>query len=149
MKLLTKGKDIIIKKADKGGAIVILDKDDYKAKVMNHLNDQISFEKVETNSLKDLQKDIESFLLTILYSYKIDKNTYDFLLPPANPRTSLFYILPKIHKQNIPGRPIVSSVNSLTENISEFLTYCIQPLRAKLRSHIKDSNDFMKKNVWR
>ena len=60
-------------------------------------------------------------------------------------KSVLFYILPKIHKPRIPGRPIVSQVNSITENISEFLTYCIQPLRNILKSHIKDSTDFLTK----
>ena len=37
------------------------------------------------------------------------------LLRPVNSRTPVFYVLPKIHKTNNPGRPVVSSVNSHTK----------------------------------
>ena len=123
LKILSENiKHIIIKKADKGGAIVILDEEDYIKKVLKHLNDKKSYEKVnekEGNSLlKDLNTNITSFLETIFNHYHINKSTYKYLMPPKNPRTNLFYILPKLHKPEIPGIPIVSSVNSVTEHIS-------------------------------
>ena len=37
------------------------------------------------------------------------------LVRPVNSRTTVFYMLPKIHKTNNPGRPVVSSVNSYME----------------------------------
>ena len=123
-----------------------MDEKDYTNKVEKHLKDKISYEKVNNNGsiLKDLKTNITSFLETILYHYHINENTFKYLLPPEKPRTNLFYILPKIHKPEIPGRPIVSSVNSVTEHISEFLTKCIQPLTSKLRSNIKDTKSFLK-----
>ena len=36
------------------------------------------------------------------------------------PKTSSFYILPKIHKENCPGRPIVSTYECPTVCISTF-----------------------------
>ena len=39
-------------------------------------------------------------------------------------------------------RPIVSSVNSVTENISSFVDFWLQPL-VKLASFIKDTRDFV------
>ena len=36
------------------------------------------------------------------------------LLKPSKSRTSIFYMLPKIHKINNPGRPVIASVNSHT-----------------------------------
>ena len=146
-KMRTNNKNIIIKKADKGGAIVIMDENDYIDKIMKHLNDKTSYEIIVKNNeiiLKDLKTNIISFLKTILYHYHINENTFKYLIPPENPRTNLFYILPKIHKPEIPGRPIVSSVNSVTENISEFLTKCIQPLTSKLKSNISDTKNFLK-----
>jgi hypothetical protein len=38
----------------------------------------------------------------------IDKNTFDYL-KPDKPKVGRFYLLPKIHKVNNPGRPIVSA----------------------------------------
>ena len=42
-------------------------------------------------------------------------------LQTKNPRTSTFYMLPKIHKPGNPGRPIVNSIGSITEKISAFV----------------------------
>ena len=146
LKTIKNNKNIIIKKADKGGAVVVMDKQDYIDKIEKHLKDEISYEKVKDNKyvLKDLETNIISFLETILYHHHINENTYKYLIPPEKPRTNLFYILPKVHKQEVPGRPIVSSVNSVTENISEFLTKCIQPLTSKLKSNISDTKSFLK-----
>ena len=142
---LRKNKSIVIKKADKGGSIVILNREDYKQKVFQHLSDESSYEAMPNNPLKDIQTNLTAFLETILYHYHISEDTFKYLLPPNDPRINLFYILPKIHKVEIPGRPIVSSVNSLTENLSQFLTKCIQPLTLKLNSYIKDTKDFLKR----
>ena len=54
-------------------------------------------------------------------------------------------MLPKIHKPNIPGRPIISQVNSLTENISEFIDHHLKPIATTVDSYIKDTTDFLQK----
>ena len=43
-----------------------------------------------------------------------DDDTFKILYR-SNPRTSNLYFLPKIHKKDNPGRPIINSVGSLTE----------------------------------
>ena len=74
----------------------------------------------------------------------IDKNTFNYLRP-QNPRTARFYILPKIHKEGAPGRPIVSSCGSTTEKISQFIDYYLHPLVTRIPSYIKDTTDFLLK----
>ena len=60
-------------------------------------------------------------------------------------QTPEFHLLPKIHKANNPGRPVISSVNCHTSRISEFVDYYLQPEVKKLKSYVKDTTDFMKK----
>ena len=60
-------------------------------------------------------------------------------------KTPEFHCLPKIHKANIPGRPVISSVNCHTSRISEFVDYYLQPEVKKLKSYVKDTPDFIKK----
>ena len=60
-------------------------------------------------------------------------------------KTPEFHLLPKIHKANNPGRPVISSVNCHTSRISEFVDYYSQPEVKKLSSYVKDTTDFMKK----
>ena len=63
---------------------------------------------------------------------------------PRNCTTPLFYLLPKIHKKNNPGRPIVSACDSPTEKISLYLDTFLQPLAQKTDSYIKDTTHFLR-----
>ena len=56
------------------------------------------------------------------------------------PTTSPFYLLPKIHKENNPGRPIVSACNCPTENIASYLDMVMSPLVCNLKTYVKDTN---------
>ena len=60
-----------------------------------------------------------------------------------NPRAGRLHILPKIHKQGNPGRPIISSNVHSTERISEFVDYHLKPLVQTLPSYIKDTTHFL------
>ena len=67
-------------------------------------------------------------------------------LPPTasnliitTPRTSCIYFLPKIHKPNNPGRPIVSACSCPTELISSYLDKIMAPIVRSLPSYVKDS----------
>ena len=53
--------------------------------------------------------------------------------------------LPKIHKVNNPGRPIVSSNNHPTERISQFVDFHLKPLVFTIPSYVKDTTDFLNK----
>ena len=53
-----------------------------------------------------------------------------------------FYGLPKIHKVNVPLRPIASFVNSPTYNISKILSKIIKPVMTNSFS-VKNSIDFI------
>ena len=61
------------------------------------------------------------------------------------PSSGRFYILPKIHQEGNPGRPIVSGNGSPTEMISKFVDHNIQDLIKLLPSHIQDDMDFLRK----
>ena len=57
----------------------------------------------------------------------------------TTPRTSSIYFLPKIHRPNNPGRPIVSVCSCSTEVISSYLDKIMAPIVKTLPSYIKDS----------
>ena len=54
-------------------------------------------------------------------------------------------MLPKIHKQNNPGRPVISFIDCNTSNISQFVDYHLQDHVQKLPSYVKDTTDFINK----
>ena len=74
----------------------------------------------------------------------IDDDTRRFLIQ-TDPKPGRFYILPKIHKQGNPGRPIVSSNSHPTERISQFVDYHLKPLVQTTQSFIKDTTHFLHK----
>ena len=59
------------------------------------------------------------------------------------PKTSNFYMLPKIYEEICPGRPIVSTYDSPTVYISKFLDIILSPLAKKLPSFKKDTPRFL------
>ena len=63
------------------------------------------------------------------------------------PKFSRFYLLPKIHQRlhSVSGRPIMSNSGFYTENISAFLDLHCKPIATKVKSYIKDTNDFLRK----
>ena len=64
-------------------------------------------------------------------------------LKTLDPGTPRFYITPKIHKPENPGRPFVSSVKCHTANISKHNDYHLQPVVKQIPSYIKVTNDFI------
>ena len=87
---------------------------------------------------------IMGFLRTLKFQGWIPKSFVDFCEPPTDYRTSQLYFLKKIHKNPMSIRPTVSSVNSVTENISSFVDGWLNPLVQKLPSYLKDSSKFIK-----
>ena len=57
----------------------------------------------------------------------INSDTKLYLIQ-ADPKPGQFYILPKVHKQGNPGRPVVSNNSHPTESISQFVNYHLKPL---------------------
>ena len=66
-------------------------------------------------------------------------------LKVINPKTPKFFITPKIHRENNPGRPVINSINCHTSETSRFVYYHLQPLVREIPSYIKDTNDFVNK----
>ena len=60
-----------------------------------------------------------------------------------NPTEERFYLLPKIHKKNIPGRPICSSINHPTSNISKFVDEHIKQYVSQTASYVRDTQHFI------
>ena len=56
----------------------------------------------------------------------------------TTPRTLCIYFLPKIHKPNNPGRPIISACSCPTQPISSYLDKIMAHIVKTLPSYIKD-----------
>ena len=67
----------------------------------------------------------------------------EFCSPPKRARLARLYFLKKIHKSPMGVRPIVSSCESPTENISQFMDYWLQPIMKALPSFLKDTTQLI------
>lgn len=125
--------NVCICRSDKGNVTVAMNRDDYNKKASELLSDArtyrlldkdptISFENRNFKIIKNLKKlgcigtDEEKKLIT----YKSQ--------PPR------FYGLPKIHKEDVPLRPIISSINAPNKNLSRFLANILSLSRSPITS---------------
>ena len=111
---------------------------------MHQLRDQTFYRETTRDLNNQITRDILVFL-RFLKDRQLLSDKHLTYLTPKNCRTPIFYMLPKVHKINNPGRPIVSGCDSPTEKLSEYLDYYLQPLACNVNSYIKDTNHFLQK----
>ena len=129
---LRENKSIVIKKADKALNVIIQNVDDYIQKGLKQLGDEKFYKKLDHDQTEEFRNKIHKELERMFADKEILEKTFLFLIKGGK-RRSVFYMLPKIHKNKIPapGRPIVSSVNSPTEKISMLQDIILQPFVVK------------------
>ena len=102
---------------------------------------------VSDNPTSNICTGINHLLLDFYKKGLLNKNMVAFCSPPKKVRLARLYFLKKIHKTPMGIRPIVSSCESVTENISQFLDYWLQPIMKSLPSYIKDTSQLCKRRV--
>lgn len=96
----------------------------------------------ETNTTRDDQKIGKDTIRTIVATCDLQPKAQQ--LVGSTPCTSRFYMLPKIHKPNSTGRPIVSACCCPTENIAAYLDEIMAPVVRFLATYVKDTNDALR-----
>ncbi len=139
---LMENNEIIIKPADKGGAIVIRDKDKYITECMCQLNKRDHYKRTGTNQTAQFCERVNNYIKRWKRDGILDAHTGDYLIC-KDPRTAKFYTLSKILKHKTPGRPIISANECPTEKISEFLEYYLSPLAKQVTFYFKDTTHFL------
>ena len=140
---LKNNNDFIIKPADKGGKIVLWPTHEYILEANRQLEDQTYYEIQPSDQTTNLSMEIETFLTFLEIRKLIDRNCHRFLSPSPRVKIPTFYMLPKIHKQNCPGRPIIAGCSSPTRALSKYLDHYLKPIVKKIPSYIKDTNHFL------
>ena len=138
----SKREDLVFTKADKGGAIVILDVKDYIEKANKELKDENYYKRIihdptHINIWKSLTTPLKRFIV-------LAKNIADNL-KTTNAKTPDFYITPKVHKKDVPGWPVVSSIDCHTSKLSKFVDHYLQTHTKSLPCYIEDATDFINK----
>ena len=101
----------MIGKPDKGNGVVVMDRAEYVTKMKVIVNDQSKFKAVhKDNNLDNLVK-FQRFFSRLKSKGAISPEEYQRARPTAA-ATPTLYGLPKLHKENVPMRPILSSIGS-------------------------------------
>jgi hypothetical protein len=130
--------------ADKGGRIVVLDTMEYEQKMLNILTDTNTYERVTWNyielSFAELLHNI-----SILQQSVPDKIWNWISKPFESPSVGKMYGLPKVHKIDIPPRPILPGCDTPTERLALLAEFCLKDITPLSESYIRDSFDFIEK----
>ena len=127
-----------MKAADKGGALVVWRADLYQKGAVRQLFDTSFYAKVDKDLTSTNQQIVKSTINELIVKQDLPATARNLII--TTPRTSCIYFLPKIHKPNNPGRPIVSACSCPTELISSyFVDKMMAPIVRSLPSYVKDS----------
>lgn len=138
--------DLIVKQADKGGGLVLLNKVDYESEIFKQLGDTTAYSKLSTVATTRFSNVLRTIFHEGLAMEYITKDLKNFMLNEF-PRTPVFYALPKIHKPGFPpsGRLIVAVQQSLHEPVSRYIDSILQPFVRQTRSFLLDTTVFITK----
>ncbi|CAB4038649.1 Hypothetical predicted protein [Paramuricea clavata] len=145
LKDLRNDKEIMITKADKGNAVVIMNRTDYQNHVEEMLKDKNTYKDItdkRRNPTSKIETDLQQILLKLKDTGYLTENEYT-KLKPFDSFPAALYCLPKIHKvplveqdehfkietgTDIPFRPINSSIGSPTYEVSKYLARILKHL---------------------
>ena len=164
LKNLKKDESIIIKEADKGSMVVILDKTFYQKQISMTLSNTEIYEKQKKNTdnsnFNKIKKLAKKYYSSGVLTAKEKRYISCFNFSTAN-----FYGNPKIHKsqtiknaikncensyvhiqtEDVKFRGISGGPNSPTSKLSELLSLLLKPFVSQVKSHIRDTTDFLNK----
>ena len=135
---LRKDDSIIITRPDKGNGVVIINKLDYLNKMKQLISDETKFKRLARNPTKSREDSLISNLRKLKRDKIIDDNNK---ILPCGSSHGVLYDLPKVHKQDCPFRPIVSSMNTYNYNLASYIVNILQPISTN-QSTIKHSFSF-------
>ena len=144
IKSLANNNNIVIKKADKGSNIVILNRNDYIKEGEKQLSNPNFYKEVPEDLTESYNTEINLLIDKFHNEGKLTKGISS-KLKTNSPRTAQLYLLPKIHKGTLPppGRPIVSANGCPTEKISALVDIHLRPYLKKTKSYLRDTTHFL------
>lgn len=146
--------NVVIKPADKGSAVVIMDLKDYVWEANRQLQDTTYYQRLETPIYPETATKIQAIIDRMVSNKILSKKQALYLKGKTPPRPRYFYLLPKIHKKPDswstphkipPGRPIISDCDSESYGSAELIDHFLNPLSTQHASYVKDTNDFVRR----
>jgi hypothetical protein len=136
LRTLKNNTHLTILPADKGNATVILNTSDYKQKIASPLDDS-AYMKLTKDPTDSIERKTTQLLKKSSLKDDLCKH-----LRPSGSRSPRLYDLPKIHKEGVPLRHIVSIIGAHTYQLAKHITGFLNKLAGNLTHHVKNSIHF-------
>ncbi|XP_077486812.1 uncharacterized protein LOC144098163 [Amblyomma americanum] len=146
IKSIRENERIVIRPADKGNATVLLDKADYVKKMLSLLEDGGTYVRLKNDPTLKLEREFQKLLSDVFLAVPPNQKALYYKLLSHNGSAPVFYGLPKIHKPDVPLRPIVDCTRYPLHNLSKSLHQVLSPLVGQSPSHVRNSFHFVEKN---
>uniref|UniRef100_A0A8C8DS70 Uncharacterized protein n=1 Tax=Oryzias sinensis TaxID=183150 RepID=A0A8C8DS70_9TELE len=122
VKELLQNQSILLSRPDKGAGWVLMDKCDYISKLETLLSDETKFQCLSKD--RDQTKQTELKIINLLKDLK-NRNllppTQFERLTPCGSQPPRLYGLPKVHKPNLPIRPVIDMSSSPYHAVAQWL----------------------------
>lgn len=144
-KFLEENQQIIVINADKGNTTLVMNRSEYESSMNKLISDESTYEKTKRDPTNRIEKKVNEMITTWRLNNKIseDEETY---LKTHNSVAPAIYGLGKLHKrkpnEDIPFRPVVSTVQSPSYKISKLIANCLSKVMKESEHHLKDSWQF-------
>lgn len=163
LKQLKQNRNIIIKEADKGGTVCVMDRTFYAEKIHQMLDDSSTYTRIKDDQISPTINKIKHLIKrypNVLTEKEVDYLT-NFEIKGSN-----LYGLPKVHKsslineflktsnseyveikspEDLKFRPIVAGPVCPTSRLSHIIDLIIKPLQEVTQSYVRDDIDLLSK----
>ena len=132
--------DIIILNADKGNCTVVMNQSEYNQKI-NELLQTNAYHQIEHDPTVKIEGKLQRLWRSMKNKYNIPYKEYMKIYPSGSTCPRL-YGLPKVHKPNVPLRPIVSGCGSVSHSLARLIADILKPLAGNTNTFVKNSSEF-------
>ena len=145
LKELKSNQAVRVLPTDKNLRPALISTDWVKTETLRHLSDELSYSKVtledwyvyRDNIIKRREQLMSTYCQSIVPNVARFLRSYDHFITPAK-----FYVIPKIHKTPMVGRPIAASHSYITRPISIFVDELIKP-KLRMPTVLRDSSELI------
>ena len=135
---------IIIRPADKGSGVVVMDADDYKQRLQLEMQDGATYQSTGTDRTPAVQTKVKNLVQNLHRRGVIGKNQMRYMLA-SNPQPGRLQGNPKLHKAGQPLRTIVSGRGHATERVAEIAEKELAGHVESQDSYLKDTTHFLQR----
>jgi len=120
----------------------VLDTDYYVNKIETMLSDCDTYSQNITINLENAKLETDTIIKNMHIKNYISNRQKRFLTN-FTPKMPVFYGLPKIHKKDIPLRPIVSQIDSPSYKLNKYLDYLLTTAEKEIPYLLQDTTKFL------